>query len=87
MQRAMPCSSASDANLLRMYINNYANHPNQLIYKGKQVVSTFSGASCTFGQGSLNAGWTYAVKSGVTRTVRHVAVYHITTATLIYSTF
>ncbi|KAF8307707.1 hypothetical protein DL93DRAFT_1994463 [Clavulina sp. PMI_390] len=62
---ALPCAGASDANLVRSYLNNFASHPNQLYYKGRQVISTFSGSDCTFGQGSLNAGWNYAVKTGV----------------------
>jgi hypothetical protein len=65
----LSCSHAGDASLLKSYINHYANHPNQLFYQGKQVVSSFSGESCTFGQGSLNAGWNYAVKTGVSKTV------------------
>lgn len=51
-------------------MTDYATHPAQLFYKGKQVASTFSGSDCQFGQGSLNAGWQYAVKTGVPNPVR-----------------
>ncbi|EGN98394.1 glycoside hydrolase family 71 protein [Serpula lacrymans var. lacrymans S7.3] len=54
---AMPCSSSEDASVLRNYITTYASHPNQLIYNDRVFASTFSGESCTFGQGSVPSGW------------------------------
>lgn len=53
----MPCSSPDDAQTLRNYITQYAQHPNQLQYNGRAVASTFAGESCTFGQGSVPDGW------------------------------
>lgn len=67
---SIPCSAASHAGVLQEYIRTYANHPNSFKYKPaqqgqeKMLVSTFAGESCTFGQGSLDAGWRYAVKPG-----------------------
>lgn len=40
-------------------VATYANSTAQGKIDGKTVVSTFAGEYCTFGQGSLNAGWTY----------------------------
>lgn len=53
----MPCTTASDAANLRTYITTYATHPNQLLYNGRVMASTFSGETCTFGQGSVASGW------------------------------
>ena len=55
--RSLPCSSPSDAETLRNYITTYASHPNQLIYNGRVLASTFSGESCKFGQDSVQSGW------------------------------
>ncbi len=66
---SLPCGDSGSADLLRRYINDYATHPNQLYYEGKQVVSTFAGEWCTFGQGDLNDGWDYAVKQRVSSSV------------------
>ena len=54
---SLPCSTADDASALRDYVTTYASHPNQLLWNGKVFISTFSGESCTFGQGSVAAGW------------------------------
>lgn len=35
----------------------YASHPNQLKYDSRAFVSTFSGETCQFGQGSVPDGW------------------------------
>lgn len=51
------CRLADDAATLRTYITTYASHPNQLIYRNRVFASTFSGESCTFGQGSVADGW------------------------------
>jgi len=54
---SLPCSTAADAETLRTYITTYAAHPNQLIYNGRVFASSFSGETCTFGQGSVSSGW------------------------------
>ncbi|EIM86043.1 glycoside hydrolase [Stereum hirsutum FP-91666 SS1] len=54
---ALPCTTADHAATLRTYITTYASHPNQLIYRNRVFASTFSGESCTFGQGSVVDGW------------------------------
>ena len=54
---SLPCSSSNDAATLRNYITTYATHPNQLIYDGRVLASTFAGESCTFGQASPAQGW------------------------------
>ncbi|CCM03533.1 uncharacterized protein FIBRA_05667 [Fibroporia radiculosa] len=54
---SLPCTSASDASLLRSYITNYATHPNQLTLNGQVFASTFDGSECTFGQSSPTQGW------------------------------
>ncbi|ADV23630.1 glucan endo-1,3-alpha-glucosidase agn1 [Cryptococcus gattii Ru294] len=56
---SLSCSSASDAATHAASIATYANHSAQAMYNSKVLVSTFSGESCTFGQGSVSAGWTY----------------------------
>lgn len=56
---SLSCSSASDAATHVASIATYANHSAQAMYNSKVLVSTFSGESCTFGQGSVSAGWTY----------------------------
>ncbi|KAG2359484.1 glycoside hydrolase [Suillus spraguei] len=48
---------SSNAATLRTYITTYATHPNQLLYNGRVMASTFSGQTCTFGQGSVTSGW------------------------------
>ncbi|KAJ7471197.1 glycoside hydrolase family 71 protein [Mycena galericulata] len=61
---SLPCASLQDAPPLRNYIQTYRNHPNQFMYNGKPLVSTFAGESCRFGSGNLNDGWNNALKSG-----------------------
>lgn len=53
----MPCASSIDAQTLRNLVNTYVSHPNQLQYQSRAFVSTFSGETCTFGQGSVLDGW------------------------------
>lgn len=43
--------------MLQYYLDKYLSHPAAAKYNGKSIVTTFSGESCTFGQGSTNAGW------------------------------
>lgn len=56
---SLSCSTASDAATHVASIATYSTHSAQVTYNGKVLVSTFSGESCTFGQGSVSAGWTY----------------------------
>ncbi|KAG8991914.1 hypothetical protein FRB95_003474 [Tulasnella sp. JGI-2019a] len=55
----LPGSGAGDADLLRTYISQYYDHPNQMKVDGKSLVSTFSGENSFFGQGSVQSGWAY----------------------------
>ncbi|KAJ7142373.1 glycoside hydrolase family 71 protein [Mycena epipterygia] len=61
----MPCTAASDAALLQSYITKYSSHPNVLQFDGKMLISTFSGEKCQFGQSTVDAGWTSAIKTGM----------------------
>ena len=61
----IPCSASSDAAPLQNYINTYSSHPNILRYSGKMLITTFAGESCKFGQASVDAGWTFAIKTGL----------------------
>ncbi|KAF8191300.1 glycoside hydrolase family 71 protein [Pholiota molesta] len=54
---SFPCGGEGDGNLLRQLIKGYNGHPNQLVYKDKNFVSTFGGQFCRFGAGSLDDGW------------------------------
>ncbi len=42
---------------LTPWVTTYAKHPNQYWYKKKQFLSTFAGEDMTFGQASVDAGW------------------------------
>ena len=53
----MPCATPDDAAVLRKYITDYSQHPNQLIYRNRVYATTFSGETCAFGQGSVAGGW------------------------------
>ncbi|KAJ7697799.1 glycosyl hydrolase family 71-domain-containing protein [Mycena rosella] len=63
------------------YITTYSGHPNVLQFAGKMLVSTFSGEKCTFGQGSVDAGWASTVKMGVPP-VHFVPAFFVDPATL-----
>ncbi|KAL1413348.1 hypothetical protein Q8F55_001107 [Vanrija albida] len=56
---ALPCASAADATTLAGYVAANARSPAQATRGGKVLVSTFAGQQCTFGQGSLDAGWAF----------------------------
>ncbi|KAF4573215.1 hypothetical protein EYR36_007725 [Pleurotus pulmonarius] len=62
---SMSCASNGDAVALRHYITAYASHPNQLLYDGRVLVSTFSGENCHFGASNVNDGWQATIKDGV----------------------
>ena len=59
---SLACDNSRDAGILRKYITTYAQHPNQLLYNGSVLISTFSGEQCTFGSSNVNNGWTNALK-------------------------
>ncbi|ODN90837.1 hypothetical protein L198_06154 [Cryptococcus wingfieldii CBS 7118] len=56
---SLSCSSAADAATLVSTVTTYASHSAAAKYENKMLLSTFAGESCTFGQGSYQAGWTY----------------------------
>lgn len=59
----LPCSAFSHADLLKNYVTQYAAHPAQAFYEGRQLVSTFAGSDCSFGLGAgWNDGWETAFK-------------------------
>ncbi|KZT61188.1 glycoside hydrolase family 71 protein [Calocera cornea HHB12733] len=49
--------SQSDAQNLANQVKQFVDHPSQLTYGGKTLLSTFSGEYSTFGQGNIEAGW------------------------------
>ncbi|CAG8667788.1 7841_t:CDS:2 [Acaulospora colombiana] len=53
---SLPCATKSDINNLQGIVSRFSSHPNQLLYKGKPLVSTFAGEACTYG-GGLAAFW------------------------------
>lgn len=59
----IPCGSRGDAERLRKYVADYRTHPNQMMFNGRIVVSTFAGESCRFGANDLNQGWLETLKS------------------------
>lgn len=61
---ALACASSGDAGILQKYITTYAKHSNQLLYNNSVLISTFSGEHCTFGNSSVDNGWTNALKVG-----------------------
>ncbi|KAG8932422.1 hypothetical protein FRC03_011917 [Tulasnella sp. 419] len=66
---AIPCDN-NGANLIRRYISTYAGHAAQLKdAQGRAYFSNFAGESCTFGRGSVDAGWRYVTKEGLPSTV------------------
>ncbi|KAH9966281.1 glycoside hydrolase family 71 protein [Russula compacta] len=46
----IPGESEADAESLRQYLELVGRHPNQFLYHGRALVSTFAGDQCTFGQ-------------------------------------
>jgi glucan endo-1,3-alpha-glucosidase len=52
----------SDPTTIVGYIQEYHGHSNQLVYEGKDFVSTFSGEYVYFGQDNLNDAWQIDVK-------------------------
>ncbi|KZT59037.1 glycoside hydrolase family 71 protein [Calocera cornea HHB12733] len=59
------CASTGNADsLFNTFVGPYLNHPNQMQYQGKPIVSTFSGENCMFGQSDTNSGWLYFTSKG-----------------------
>ncbi|TXT15624.1 hypothetical protein VHUM_00127 [Vanrija humicola] len=56
---SLPCATAAHADTLAGYVAANARSPAQATRAGRVLVSTFAGQQCTFGQASLDAGWTY----------------------------
>ncbi|KAI0827705.1 glycoside hydrolase family 71 protein [Trametes gibbosa] len=65
-------SSREDVNLLRDYIAAVANHPCQLLYDGKVLVSTFAGQDSLFGHSTLHHAWKF-----VKGTLEEIAPIHL----------
>ena len=61
----MGCDNQGQADNIRGYVSQYSGHAAHLkTTSGAAIVSTFGGEYCTFGRGSVSAGWNYAVKEG-----------------------
>ncbi|KAG8831974.1 hypothetical protein FRC17_002260 [Serendipita sp. 399] len=54
---SLPCATLEDVRALQRWVSRYSHHPNQLVYRGKPLVSTFAGEGCTAG-GSFATAWT-----------------------------
>ncbi|KAF8645175.1 hypothetical protein AX16_008002 [Volvariella volvacea WC 439] len=52
-----PCDSPESASTIRDFVLRHIDHPNQLRYDDRALVSTFAGESCTFGESSVPEGW------------------------------
>jgi len=59
---SLGCTTTAHADNIVDIIMTYANSSAQARYQNKVLVSTFAGEYCNFGQGSVNAGWTYFKK-------------------------
>lgn len=46
-----------DAAQIQLYFVPFLNHPNQLMYNGQAVLSTFAGSDNKFGTDNVNDGW------------------------------
>ncbi|KAJ7655695.1 glycoside hydrolase family 71 protein [Mycena polygramma] len=58
---SIPASLESDVQVLCGYLTAFGKHPSMFRYRGKVVVSTFSGEAATFGQeGELDEAWSFA---------------------------
>ena len=57
---SIPGEAETDAEYLRQYLELVGRHPNQFLYQGRALVSTFAGDQCTFGQTSAAVGWRVA---------------------------
>ncbi|TFK50918.1 glycoside hydrolase family 71 protein [Heliocybe sulcata] len=61
---SIPSGRKEDIDLLLDYVRLFARHPNQFLYDGKVLISTFAGENSKFGCGTLNHAWT-AVKEAM----------------------
>jgi glucan endo-1,3-alpha-glucosidase len=66
--RSLPCATGSDIQTIQGWVAKYAQHPNQFVYKGQPLVSTFAGEGCSYG-GNLASTWT-EFKRGLGGSVR-----------------
>jgi glucan endo-1,3-alpha-glucosidase len=78
---SIPCSSASDASFLDQYLKEFQGHSNYLRFKGKPLVSAFSGENCKFGTGSLNEGWLNAIKNSASEPNHFVPSFFMDSST------
>ncbi|KAF7301311.1 hypothetical protein MIND_00696200 [Mycena indigotica] len=74
---SIPCATTNHANQLRNFYEPFRNHPNQLNYNGRPLLSTFSGEWCRFGMGNLNDAWNYVLKSNGALPVHFVASFFV----------
>lgn len=54
---SIPGESEADSEFLRQYLELVGHHPNQFLYHGRALVTTFAGDQCMFGQTSSAKGW------------------------------
>jgi glucan endo-1,3-alpha-glucosidase len=57
---SIPGEQEADAELLHQYMELVGHHPNQFLYHGRALVSTFAGDQCKFGQATLAGAWRFA---------------------------
>ncbi|KZT21111.1 glycoside hydrolase family 71 protein [Neolentinus lepideus HHB14362 ss-1] len=61
---SIPSEREEDIGLLLDYVRLVSQHPNQFLYDGKVMISTFAGENSMFGHADLNHGW-MAVKKAL----------------------
>ncbi|RPD72110.1 glycoside hydrolase family 71 protein [Lentinus tigrinus ALCF2SS1-7] len=59
----IPGNTREDVRLLRRYMAGVAHHPNQLLYHGKVLVSTFAGQDSLFGHATVQEAWQFVKDS------------------------
>ncbi|KAI0250094.1 glycoside hydrolase [Lactifluus subvellereus] len=58
---SIPGRTVADAEYLHQYLELVGHHPNQFLYEGRALVSTFAGDDCKFGQTSTgDQAWSFA---------------------------
>ncbi|PVG00439.1 hypothetical protein CPB86DRAFT_824436 [Serendipita vermifera] len=72
---SLPCATKSDMNNLQEIVSRFSSHLNQLLHKGKPLVSTFAGETCTYG-GGLAAFWA-EFKNGLNGNVHFVPSFFV----------
>lgn len=66
----MPGQHRDDVLTILEYMQQFSKHPNQLVYKGGVVVSTFAGEDSTFGFQTMEEGWQF-VKFEMESSIQH----------------